>query len=197
MMFDKLKKLIFPLVFLGYSSMGWAEACCIDEIVFDSDSIVIANQEEPEHYPSAFNAQKLETAIKTKYIGLGVSLAGFTLVTRGNREAGILAFVLGGVTSLFGLISQDVQLSRLGWKHERRSSVKAKSVRPIPSKFDCADTNLDMGDRISFQSNAGISIEAEIIGIVPNPLGCQIIVAYELNGERRTSTLPAESLTKL
>ena len=197
MMFDKMKKLIFPLLFLGYSSMGWAEACCIDEIVFDSDSIAIANQEEPEHYPSAFNAQKLETATKTKYIGLGVSLAGSTLVTRGNTEAGILAFVLGGVTSLFGLISQDVQLSRLGWKHGRRSPVKAKSIRPIPSKFDCADTNLDMGDRISFQSNAGISIEAEIIGIVPNPLGCQIIVAYELNGERRTSTLPAESLTKL
>lgn len=196
-MFDKLKKLIFPLVFLGCSSMGWAEACCIDEIVFDSDSIAIDNKEEPEHYPSAFNAQELETATKTKYIGLGINLAGTTLLTQGNTEAGILVSALGGITFLVGLIRQDVQLSRLGWKHGRRSSVKAKSVRPIASKFDCADTNLDMGDRISFQSNAGISIEAEIIGIVPNPLGCQIIVAYELNGERRTSTLPAENLTKL
>ena len=187
----------FLLMLLGFSSLGCAETCCMDEIVFDSDSIATANQDEPEHYPSAFNAQKLETATKTKYIGLGMNLAGTTLLTQGNAEAGILVSALGGITFLFGLISQDVQLSRLGWKHGRRSSVKAKSVRPIPSKFDCADTNLDMGDRISFQSNAGISIEAEIIGIVPNPLGCQIIVAYELNGERRTSTLPAESVTKL
>ena len=192
-----MKNLTFLLVLLTSSILGWAKAACIDNIALSSDSIAAVVHQEPEHYPFAFNAQKLESATKKKYIGGGISLAGLVLASQGHIDAGILVSVLGGITGLIGRIGQDIQLVKLGWKHETPSLSEAKSSGSSPVKSDCSDTNLSMGDNVSFQAAGGISITAEIIGIVSNPLGCQIIVAYELNSERRTSTLAPESLTKI
>ena len=192
-----MKNLTFLLLLLTSSILGWAKTACIDEIALSSDSISAVVHEEPEHYTSAFNAQQLESATKTKYIGGGISLAGLILASQGNTDGGILVSVLGGVIGFFGRIGQDIQLVRLGRKHENPSPSRAKSSGLSPVRSDCSDTNLSMGDNVSFQAAGGISITAEIIGIVSNPLGCQIIVAYELNGERNTSTLAPESLTKI
>ena len=167
-----------------------------------ADSTATLNQTHDGHYPSKFNAAHLESATTAKYLGSGISLAGAIMASQGER-AGAIVGIAGGIISLIGVIRQDIQLVRLGRKHRQpKAGANSASNSAKPSyNFDsrkgksCSDFN--MGDLVAFQSSDGSAIEGEIIGILSNPKGCQIIVTYTLGDESRTSTLAPESLIKL
>ena len=179
--------------------MGWAKPQGIAKIELRTDSAKTVVQKQPEHFYTAFNAQTLESATKVKYIGTGIGLGGLYLTRQGNTGAGIVVTLLGSITTFAGLVGQDIQLVRLGWKHKRRVPKVSKSQGSTPITTGCEDANLSVGDRVTFQSSSTGAIEGEIVDMWFSVLGlgCQILVAYELDGERRTSTLAPSSLTKL
>lgn len=177
--------------------MGWGKPQGIAKIELRTDSATAVVMHQPEHFATAFNAQTLESAIKAKYVGGGIGLGGLFLINQGKTDAGIAVSLLGSITSFVGIVVQDIQSVRLGWKHEDRTSKARNKKGSTSTKLSCDESNLTMGEKVAFQSSIGVAIEGEIIGIVSNALGCQIIVAYELDGERKTSTLAPSGLTKL
>lgn len=166
------------------------------------DSLVVEN--DPEHFPSAFDAEKLETATKLKYVGVGISVAGIAAASGGETETGLLLSAVGAVMSLFGIISQDIQLVRLGWKHQKKpfaayTSPSAKTS-PNGASYESSDSGFAMGDVVSFKLASGAFIRGEVVGIVTTPSdasGWQIIVRYEYEGTFKTSTLAPSMLSKV
>lgn len=196
-----MKNLVALLLLLLCQTASFALAITNTEVrlLANSDSVETANEIIPEHYPSMFNAEKLESATNTKYLGSGVMVAGTLMYSLGsNPGLGGVVAVIGGVVGFIGRIGQDVQLVRLGWKHERRLKQKNGSARvKSSSKVDCGNVGLNMGDSVSFRSSNDETLLGEIIGIMESAVGCQIIVRYEFQGEFKTSTLSPGSLTKL
>ena len=165
---------------------------------YNPDSATSVIQDRPEHFPSAFNAQKLESATKAKYIGSGMSLIGLVSLQKGNSNTGIVLSLLGGITAFVGIVVQDIQLVRLGWKHKPRAyNPDRKGSTPVWRS--CDEANLVVGDRVVFESSVGAKIEGEIIDMWSSVIdqSCQILVAYEVGGERKTRKLTPTSLTKL
>lgn len=194
-----MKHLTFLLMFLSLSTMGWAKPQGIAKIELRTDSAKTVIQKHPEHFYTAFNAQTLESATKAKYIGTGIGLGGLYLTRQGNTGAGIVVTLLGSITTFAGRVVQDIQLVRLGWKHKKRIPKVSKSQGSRPMTTGCEDADLSVGDRVTFQPSSGAVIEGEIVDMWFSVLGlgCQILVAYELGGKRKTTTLAPSSLTKL
>lgn len=186
--------LLFQTVYVGLAITN-------PEVNFlaNSDSIGTVKEIDPEHYPSMFNASKLESATNTKHLGSGVIVAGTLMYSLGsNPGLGGIVAVIGGIVSFIGRVGQDIQLVRLGWKHERRLKMKNGTSKATPyAKIDCGNVDLEMGDNVSFKSSNDQTVGGEIIGVIESAAGCQIIVRYEFQGEFKTSTLSPGSLTKL
>ena len=199
-----MKKLVALLLLCQTASFALAITNTEVRLLANSDSVETANEIVPEHYPSMFNAEKLESATNAKYIGAGLSLAG-GLVALGGAPVNFKALrqfcqvaVVGAIVGFFGRIVQDIQLVRLGWKHERRLGLKRGRSLETPSLgVGCPNVDLSMGDSVSFKSSNDDTLRGEIIGIMESAVGCQIIVRYAFEGEFKTSTLAPGSLTKL
>ena len=165
---------------------------------FAQDSIASASEEV--HFPSNFHAQKLETAIKLKYWGLGLGIGSSLALRNGNNDLGLILALTGLVMHLGGNIGQDVQIAKLGWKHQKRhprggGQLSSEDGLSTP----CSEFGFSMGDQVSFLSASGQRLTGEVVGIISTPSdasGCQIIVRYEIDGEFKTSTLAPTSLTK-
>ena len=188
-----MKNLVALLLLCQTASFALAITNTEVRLLANSDSVETANEIVPEHYPSMFNADKLESATNAKYIGAGLSLAGGLVALGGAPDAGVAVAVVGAIVGFFGRIGQDIQLVRLGWKHERRLGLKRGRSLETPSlgvgcpKWATASpSNLQM-----------MRLRGEIIGIMESAVGCQIIVRYAFEGEFKTSTLAPGSLTKL
>jgi hypothetical protein len=194
-----MKNLVALLLLFQTASFGLAITMTEVNFLANSDSVETTNDVVPEHYPSKFNAEKLESATNTKYLGSGMMVAGTLMYSLGsNPGLGGIVAVIGGVVGFIGRIGQDVQLVRLGWKHERRLKQKNGSARvKSSSKVDCGNVGLNMGDNVSFNSSNDETLRGQIIGIMESAVGCQVIVRYEFDGEFKTSTLGPGSLTKL
>ena len=193
-----MKKLVALLLLCQTASFALAITNTEVRLLANSDSVETANEIVPEHYPSMFNAEKLESATNAKYIGAGLSLAGGLVALGGAPDAGVAVAVVGAIVGFFGRIVQDIQLVRLGWKHERRLGLKRGRSLETPSLgVGCPNVDLSMGDSVSFKSSNDETLRGEIIGIMESAVGCQIIVRYAFEGEFKTSTLAPGSLTKL
>ena len=83
------------------------------------DSIVFERNEE--HVEGSFSPSELKTAVALKYTGVGIAAVGAGLVQSGLSSAAVPLMVAGGLMSLLGLVSQDIQLIRLGWKDHKPS----------------------------------------------------------------------------
>ena len=178
----------------------WGLAIPNTEVHFlaNSDSVETAHEIAPEHYPSTFNAEKLESATNAKYLGAGLSIAGGLVALGGAPDAGLAVVAVGAIVGFFGRVGQDIQLVRLGWKHDRRTKQMNGRSQALPNvKARCGNVDLNMGDKVSFKSSSDEILLGEIIGIMESAVGCQIIVRYEFQGEFKTSTLSPGSLTKL
>mgnify|MGYP001500587567 CR=1 FL=1 len=184
------------LLFLGVSyTLTFHATCLPEESLFTADSLVT------EHFSSSFDAQKLETATKAKYFGMGLSLAGVAVIWNGGGDAGLAMSILGAILTLGGTIGQDIQLVRLGWKHKKKpGESNLSSSVSNGDQLVCSDVGLAMGDRVMFSTNSGSSLTGEIVGMInapSSPSGCQVIVRYNFEGEFRTSTLSPPRLTRI
>lgn len=74
-----------------------------------------------------FSSKKLESAVKLKYTGIGVTIAGLVATANDEPEAGVFLSIAGAVVSLYGVISQDIQLVRLARKNSTESDKKFRS----------------------------------------------------------------------
>ena len=190
-----MKHLALVLFFcaLGHSTVQAFD--CNESVLVFTDSLSV------EHHPSLFDAQKLESATQAKYVGLGLSIAGGALALNGNGEAGTAVSIAGAIVTLAGIIGQDIQLVRLGWKHQKKQGrVNAALTTANGNQLVCSDLGLVMGDRVAFSTSSGADMTGEIVGMINAPSassGCQVIVRYSLDGEFRTSTLSPSSLTKV
>jgi len=184
------------LLFLGASSTLILRASdLLVEPFLHADSVVT------QHFSSSFDAHKLESSTKAKYFGMSLSLAGIAVIWNGGGGAGLAMSIVGAILTLGGTIGQDIQLVRLGWKHQKKME---KSNPPLNTlngdQLACFDFDLAMGDRVAFSTTSGSTLTGDIVGIInapSDPSGCQVIVRYNLEGEFRTSTLSPVSLSRL
>ena len=184
------------LLFLGVSSTLTLRAANLPkELFLSADSVAT------EHFSSSFAAQKLESTTKAKYFGMGLSIVGNVIALNGGQEVGLAMSIFGAILTLGGVIGQDIQLVRLGWKHQKKQGkLKSSTSASNGDQLVCSEFGLAMGDRVMFSTTSGSRLTGEIVGMInaPSaPSGCQVIVRYNLEGEFRTSTLSPESLTRV
>ena len=193
-----MKNFFALLLLFQTASVGLAFSNSEVDLHTSPDSVETAKEIAPEHYPSMFDAAKLESATSAKYVGSGLSIAGGLIAAGGATDAGIAVAAIGAIVGFFGRVGQDIQLVRLGWKHGARQKPKGGlSVETPVLSVGCPNLDLKMGDNVSFKSTNNQTLVGEVIGIVESAVGCQIIVRYEFQGEFKTSTLSPGSLNKI
>ena len=122
----------------------------------NESALVCTDSLSVEYHPSSFDAQKLESATQAKYVGMGLAIAGTTLALNGNGEAGTAMSIAGAIVTLAGIIGQDVQLVRLGWKHQKKQGrMNAALTTAEGNQLVCSDLGLVMGDRVAFRLRPG------------------------------------------
>ena len=96
-----MKNLVALLLLFQTASFGLAITMTEVNFLANSDSVETTNDVVTEHYPSKFNAEKLESATNTKYLGSGMMVAGTLMYSLGsNPGLGGIVAVIGGVVGL-------------------------------------------------------------------------------------------------